>query len=294
MKTLWNRALGSFTVVALVLFAWGCEKSTEPTTDHATQDAAESIASAIGEDDGGVLDQLGDIALVCSPSGMQNLSMSSSGDGSLGKGFGTADTLFYDAQTGYWTIEISRERNELFGLYYANFSRTYQVQFRNQAGQPQQFYVVGNDTARSVNFRILGGSGYARSPRWNHHLGDIVADWTVTNAHTNILTVNGTYGRSAIDTLFTYNGVRAADHSLEMTMVDITGPRGNRNNISVATSGELAGTYTGTVTFISGDVYGERNFTRTFTVTFNNGTATITVNGRSFTSDLKTGVVTGG
>ena len=294
MKSLWNLALGLFVAVALVLVAGGCEKSTDPTTDNATQDAAESIASAMGEDNGGVLDQLGDIALLCSQGGMQTLSMSSFGDGSLNKGMDIADTLFYDNATGYWTIEISRERSELFGLYYANFSRSYQVQFRNSVGQPQQFYLVGNDTARSVNFRILGGTGYARSPRWNHHLSEIVADWTVTNAHTNILTVNGTYGRSAIDTLLTYNGVRAADHTLDMAINDVTGPRGNRNNISVATSGELAGTYSGTVTFISGEAYGERNFTRTFTVTFNNGTAIITVNGRTFRSDLKTGVVTGG
>ncbi len=272
----------------------GCEKSTEPTTDKATQDAAESIAAAIGEDDGGILDQMGDLALVCSPGGLQTLSLGVGGDGMLAKRLGVADTLFYDNATGYWTIEFARERSMLFGLYYASFTRRYQVQFRNNAGQPQQFYIVGSDTAHSVNFKILDGTGYARSPRWNHHLGNLLADWTVTNAHTNILTVNGNYTRSAIDTLLTYNGVRSADHTLTMTMGDITGPRGNRNNISVATSGELSGTYTGNVTFVSGETYGERNFTRTFTVTFNNGTATITVNGRSFTSDLKTGVVTGG
>jgi len=79
-----------------------------------------------------------------------------------------------------------------------------------------------------------------------------------------------------------------------MTISDVTGPRGDRNNISVATSGQLSGTYAGTITFISGTASGERDFTRNFTVVFNNGTATITVNGRTFTSDLKTGVVTGG
>lgn len=293
MKTYRSRIV-AVAAVGLALFVLGCEKTTEPTTDYATQDAAESIASAIGEDNGGILDQLGDIALVCSPNGFQSLSMESSGGGALNKGIQAADTLYYDSSTGYWTVEISRERSELFGLYYARFSRRYQVQFRNAAGQPQQFYIVGADTARSVNFKILDGTGYARSPRWSHHLSAIVADWTVTNAHTNILTVNGTYNRSGIDTLLTYNGIRAADHTLEMTMSEITGPRGNRNNISVATSGQLAGTYTGTVTFISGEAYGERSFTRTFTVTFNNGTAIITVNGRTFTSDLKTGVVTGG
>ena len=288
----WTRTL--FVGGALVLLVLGCEKSTDPATDTTTQDAAESIASAIGEDNGGVLDQLGDLALLCSPSGLQNFSMASANGGSLAKGGQVPDTLYYDTITGYWTIEVSRERSEMFGLYYANFSRIYEVQFRNSAGQPQQFYVVGSDTARSVNFRILGGTGYARSPRWNHTLTDILADWTVTNAHTNILTVNGSYSRSAIDTLLTYNGVRAADHALDMTISDVTGPRGNRNNISVATSGQLSGTYAGTITFISGTAYGERDFTRNFTVVFNNGTATITVNGRTFTSDLKTGVVTGG
>lgn len=294
MNSHWKRALGLVAALAMAVFAVGCEKSTEPATDNATQDAAESIASAIGEDNGGILDQLGDVALVCSPGGLQALPMFSGGGSSLAKGIGTADTLFYDDVTGYWTIEISRERTALYGLYYAAFSRTYQVQFRNAAGQAQQYYISGSDTARSVNFRILGGTGYARSPRWNHHLSEILADWTVTNAHTNVLTVNGTYGRSGVDTLMVYDGVRAADHSLSMTMTDITGPRGNRNNISVATSGVLAGTYSGTITFISGEVYGERDFTRNFTVTFENGTATITVNGRTFTSDLKTGVVTGG
>jgi hypothetical protein len=294
MNAHWKRALGLVAIVAMVLFAGGCEKSTEPAADNATQDAAESIASTIGEDNGGILDQLGDVALVCSPGGLQALPMISGGSGSLGKGIAVPDTLFYDDATGYWTIEISRERTALYGLYYAAFSRIYQVQFRNAAGEVQQYYVTGSDTAHSVNFRIVSGTGSARTPRWNHHLREILADWTVTNAHTSILTVNGTYGRSAIDTLLTYNGVRAADHVLSMTMTNITGPRGNRNNISVATSGELAGTYAGTITFVSGETYAERDFTRNFTVTFDNGTAIITVNGRTFTSDLKTGVVTGG
>lgn len=294
MTTGWRLAKTLFVGAALVLLVSGCEKSTDPATDTSSQDAAESIASAIGEDNGGVLDQLGDIALLCSATGLQNFSMSSVQDGSLSKGAQALDTLYYDIMTGYWTIEVSRERSEMFGLYYANFSRIYQVQFRNSSGQPQQFYIVGNDTARSVNFKILGGTGYARSPRWNHNLTGILADWTVTNAHTNILTVNGTYSRSGLDTLFTYDGVRSADHSLDMTISDVTGPRGTRSNISVATSGQLSGTYAGTITFISGTVYGERDFTRNFTVVFNNGTATITVNGRTFTSDLKTGVVTGG
>ena len=294
MTARWKLTRTLFVGAAVVLLVSGCEKTTEPAMDTSSQDAAESIALAIGEDNGGVLDQLGDIALLCSPTGLQNFSRSAVLEGSLSKGGHILDTLYYDSITGYWTIEVSRERSELFGLYYANFSRIYQVQFRNSSAQAQQFYIVGNDTARSVNFRILGGTGYARSPRWNHNLTDILADWTVTNAHTSILTVNGTYSRSAIDTLFTYDGVRAADHALDMTISDVTGPRGDRNNISVATSGQLSGTYAGTITFISGTASGERDFTRNFTVVFNNGTATITVNGRTFTSDLKTGVVTGG
>ena len=56
----------ALVVATLLLFGLGCRKnSTAPVLNasvNSNQDAAQSIADAVGEDNGGVTDQMGDIA----------------------------------------------------------------------------------------------------------------------------------------------------------------------------------------------------------------------------------------
>ncbi|MGH7595217.1 MAG: hypothetical protein ACREOI_02645, partial [bacterium] len=114
---------------ALVMM--GCEKSDPLSAENdmnATEDAAESIASAIGSDNGGVADQLSDVIELASVGGIQKQS-----NDLLGK-YGDATEVTkidtsYDPATGTWTLKLERERGNPNGIPYAQISRTYTYQF---------------------------------------------------------------------------------------------------------------------------------------------------------------------
>src|SRR5512135_326515 len=86
--------------MVLLVFGSGCRKnSTEPgsteTAATSTQDAAQSIANAVGEDNGGVTDQMGDAVDATGSSGVAaNVGSASTGNNVLLKGdLANADTV---------------------------------------------------------------------------------------------------------------------------------------------------------------------------------------------------------
>jgi hypothetical protein len=68
-----NRFVSLWTAAFTALILVGCEKDSpvSPQDEMATEDAAESIASAVGADDGGAMDQLSDIIELASVSGIR-------------------------------------------------------------------------------------------------------------------------------------------------------------------------------------------------------------------------------
>lgn len=273
-------------ILILGLLLSGCNKdnSTAPepaeTTLSATEDAAESIASSVGQENGGLTDQVGDLMEIVSSGGMDK----SSGTG----GFNQVSRI-YDPATGTWTLTLERERGIIGGPYYAMIYRVYTYQFLNSAGDPQQFYVTNGDTARTVNLNIVEGSGRHITPRISQELTHLSASFVATNAHLRNITVNGTYERAAVDTVTTRNAVRTLDHSISLTVTDLVGPRGTRRNLHRALSGTISGLYTAFVTFTRGDAYSERNIERSFTLTFGDSDGDLEVDSRHYRVNIETG-----
>ncbi|MGH7493614.1 MAG: hypothetical protein ACREOO_14650 [bacterium] len=280
------------TATAVFILA-GCDKndpaSSNENSTMATEDAAESIASAVGSDNGGAMDQLADVAELASIAGIQGQ------DGAaLGKRNEAADVdTSYDPGTGTWTVIISRERGNPDGPYYAAFSRTYTYQFLNKDGQPQKYWRVRNggqvDTAYTIKFNIVEGTGTHRTPRLSQQLTDLSGAFTATGTNTPLITVNGTYSRSAVDTITTRNAVRTLDYTLSLNFIDIKIPRGTRSIYASQITGTITGNYTATATFQRGSLYSEKNIDRDFTITLGGGNARIRINGLDFVGDLLRG-----
>ena len=290
LRKLWIR----MAAIAMAVFVLaGCDKNDPASSNEnatvATEDAAESIASAVGSDNGGAMDQLADIAELASIAGIQG-----DGGAALGKGEQTADIdTSYDPGTGTWTVVISRERGNPDGPYYAAFSRTYTYQFLNKDGQPQKYWLVRNggqvDTAYTIKFNIVEGTGTHLTPRLSQQLTDLSGAFTATGTNTPLITINGTYSRSAVDTITTRNSVRTLDHTLSLNFIDIKIPRGPRATYATQITGTITGNYTATATFQRGDLYREKNIDRDFTITLSGGNARIRMNGLDYFGDLLRG-----
>lgn len=289
-------------LLTLVFSLTGCKKNaTDPIVDaNTTEDAAESVANSLGEDNGGVADQMGDIADLSGSLGIQPEAAV------LAEKYGISttagDTVYknYDAGTQTWTLFVSRSKVNFLGLYRSGFTRTYNYQFINKNNVPQQRYITGTDTAYTIKFKVLDGSGYAFTRRMNHRLLSLTSDWVVTGANTSTVTINGTSTRIGADTLTTHNFVRSLNYTLDLAFVNVTGPRAPRvgSGIGMArsprmTGGTITGTYTASVGVLRGDAYTERNFTKTFTITFDGSGGNINLNGRMFKVDLLYGELTG-
>lgn len=274
-------------MIFMVLFVGCKENTTEPKSNNETiyGDAAITIAGAMGEEGGGAIDQIGDISELATPNSDFSLSII----GSLSKSNGTAAfNKSYDPFTQKWTGILTRVRQGL--TYYVSIYREYEWQFL-KGDVPLQHYIVGNDTAINISFKILRGNAYAVTPFWRHFVDSLSGNWTITNANDSIITINGTVYRTAIDTLRTLTGItRSLDNELILNYTDITAKRGNRAVIASTASGTISGTYNAMVTFQGESLYAERNISQDFVVTFSNGVATITVGGRTFNGfDLRDG-----
>jgi hypothetical protein len=173
--------------------------------------------------------------------------------------------------------------------YAAYVYRVYQYQFLNAGGTAQRRFVVSGDTARTINFKILRGIGYHRTPRRVHRLDSLGGNWVVTNAHLSTVTITGsagTYYRRGIDTLTTSAATRTHDNTLRITSLSVTRTRG----LSPTVSGTISGTYEATITFLRGDVYRERSVSREFTVTYTGDETRVGVGGRNFRFDRQFGI----
>ncbi|HVZ40643.1 MAG TPA: hypothetical protein VHI13_15290 [Candidatus Kapabacteria bacterium] len=280
-------------VAASMTVLIGCAKDdpNAPLAADVNEDAAQSIASDVGQDNGGALDQLADVAEIASPSGLSVAS-----DALKGSSFNTVgiDTS-YDQSTGTWTLTLNRERGTQGGAYYASITRVYTYQFLNAGGQPQKYWRVvtpsGIDTAASMTFTIVSGTGEHHTPNVSQKLTNIAGSWTVTGLNTPTITINGTYTRSAVDTVTTRNAVRTFDHTIALSFNNIQGPRGNRAQWSQLATGSITGTYTAAITFIRGSLYGDKNISRDFTLTLGSGNGNISIGGKAFVAMLFNGIL---
>jgi len=259
------------------------ENTLEPATTSqisANADAAESIASTVGEENGGLTDQMGDLFDLTSPTGL-----SKSEDASyLDKKEAT-----YDSVTGIWTVVLERERGQVNGMNYAFIKRTYTFQFLNKNGQPQKFYVVNGDTANTIKFNIVEGEGRHKTKRLSQELKTLEGSFVATGTNTDMITVNGTYKRAAADTITTMRFTRTHDHQTELSIINLKGPRGSRRNLSQKVSGTITGTYHAVITFDGIKGYSERTIDKTINIVIGEGESQINIAGQKYLGDLASG-----
>lgn len=287
-----SKRFASLLVPALAALALAACQNDNPVSSNdslnATEDAAESIASAVGADNGGATDQLSDVIVLAGASGLQKPAEVLLGKYSEPNTIASIDTS-YDPVTGTWTLRLERERGNPNGIPYAEISRTYTYQFLNKNGQPQKYWKVGADTAYTIKFNIVEGTGTHRTRRLSQELTGLSGSFTATGVNTRLVTINGTYFRSAVDTLTTRNAVRTLDHALNLTFTNVQGPRGSRLELSRKISGTVSGTYTAKVTFQRGESYGEKTINRSFTINLGGGNANLNISGKNFEADLTSG-----
>lgn len=271
----------AFLAVALV----GCD-AAETSNDLAdgasvTEDAALSIANALAVESGGAL---GDVAgAVAFTDLTANRGTASSN--------GCESSRTYDDDAVTWTQVVACEHGTPSGAFYASFSRTRQFQFLDAASAPQP----SPDGADALRFDLLEGTGERRNPVLSHLLTAIGASLTVDGLDGDRVTVNGTYTRSATDTLRTRRLVRTLDYTLELAFADVVGPRDRGDDgWNQPESGTVTGRYRADVSFETPGGYRDGSVDRTFTITFDgDDDATLSFGDDAFELDLEEGLVEG-
>jgi len=257
----------------------GTEINQNPSIE---KDAAETIIANLAFDTGGTIDQLVDLSTLATPDGF---------DGLKGRYPGTYFNFqkTYDPVLGKWTIHIERERGVSGQIPNAFVSRDYLLQYLNSEGMPQQYYVTASDTARTIIFQVLSGQGRHQTRRLSQQLNQLTANWTLTNANLDNVTVNGIYYRAAVDTIRTYMRERSSDHNLQLNIFDLVMPRGSSPNLVNAISGLITGHFHALITFSNGSSYTENVIDRDINIVIGSGQASISLGSETYLGDIKTG-----
>ncbi len=271
--------LTALSILALFILS-ACGESTTESEFGANYDGAQSIGTSISYNTGGAVDQMADLSALLvndSKSALQKLNPD--------KGI----VMTYNLNTGYWNILLTRERGIAESHPYANIVRNYALQYRNETGDFQKYYITNNDTARTVIFNIVSGSGEHITRNVHQSLDALSGAWVVTKANTDSVTVNGTYNRQAHDTITGYNSTRVSVNTLALEFDNIILPRGYTPYYYSAVSGTITGTFDATITFTSGDSYTERVVHRDINVSLGEGLAKIDLGARIFKTNLLSG-----
>lgn len=286
-------------VALLALPLTGCDSATTEADDdldaQALDDAAETVALSMAQEPGGATDQVSDVlflpGLVSQHRGHgpgggfgdRDCDGDGNGDGPCPPGQGDVD-LTYDDERGVWTAVIDRERTTPNGRT-ASIYRVYEFQFLAPDGTPQPEYVTEGDTASTINFAILEGSGSFSGPAVTHTLEDLTGAWTITGADTDLLAITGTYARAGTHTLDRERVNSTTSYVLEASM-DLTLPReADLDQLN----GTIEGTYDGTRTVERNGETRTSDISTTFVATIDDGEVSIEMEGDRFVSGLFSG-----
>lgn len=198
----------------------------------------------------------------------------------------------YDSATGWWTITMFRERSH--DQHLMEFQRTFQLQFLNGSGTPQKFWLVGTDTAHSIHFKIVSGSGIRMNRHGTDRLLSLSGDWMVTGANTNVFTINtvsgGDYMRVSTDTMSHDEKFRTSFSTLDLKFTDVMVPRDDDEiSLSDGVSGTISGTFHAVVTFRQDSTTVTTTIDRTINITLGGGNAEFDLGGKIFSSDIEGG-----
>ncbi len=192
----------------------------------------------------------------------------------------------YDQGSMTWTITIHKTRGDSLVLPYGRAHRVYTIKYFNALNEPQKYYVTDSDTARAASFKIAWGRGYHYTRRISDVIDSLSCNFTVTNAHRDVVTLNGYYYREGLDNISGWNKVRDADFAMEMTLQDFHAPRGYQPTLYQYLSGAVTGSIDAVVTFTSGTPYGETTLSRDFDLTVGLGKGNLSIGDKDYTADL--------
>jgi hypothetical protein len=271
--------------LSVLLAGCGSDDPASPidTTATVNEDAAQAVASDVATDSGGVSDQLADLSMAIGGLG----GAKSAPDGEFVQG--RFRESVYDEITGTWTVTVAREQGFPEGTPYHAMSRVFTLRLLNAAGQPQQYRVVGADTAVTAEYNIVSGTGIHRTQRRTHNLDELSGEFLVTGVNSDMLTINGTYLRGASHSLETPRFSRTLVGVLDVDLIDVTVPRIMGANFNSAVSGTITGTWVADITVTRGDDYMEQHVEREITIVLGDGEAEINCGGGAFRALLGTG-----
>ena len=297
------------------LFAAGILLAACDTADHVsaadelsptsiTSDAAEVVANALGVAPGGALNDLAEAALASQLLGDAHRGHEATNPG-------CSFERAWDEDIQRWIRSIECERGEADGPFYALFARTHHFGFFDAAGEPVQ----RPGQARTMSVDLVSGEGIRRTPRMSHTLLDIGASFLITDVQEDFVTVNGDYARAGTETMRARAGERTITYELSFEALDVVGPRHAaagppptmppagaplmgplHRRWAHAVSGTIAGEVSGLITMVTPEGTREREFSRSFVITFGDGergTARIRFSdtGETFVANLETGDV---
>ena len=278
---------------ALTVLLAGCDTAGSRADDRTadatadTEDAALTVAAALAYDGGGLLDDAAAGAALGAPAPATARPLD--GHPPFLSRLGCQPTRTFDAATLVYTITSDCERES--GRISASYSRVATARFLGADGQPQ----AERAGAAALDYDILSGTSAVVTPHGSHHLLSLAADFSVTALDQDLVQVSGTYRRAATDTLSGTRGERTFTHELALTLTDVRGPRGVREDWHRAVSGTITGTYHAVRTATgAGGPTREREVTREIDITLPSGgsdVAEIALGGRRFHADRRTGEV---
>jgi hypothetical protein len=259
------------------------------------RDAATCIAQAVALNSGGILDQIGDVSDIAAYPGSPRQTF-----GTLGKttvdSVNTTFTQTFDSTTGWWTLDLHRQR--IGDHRTASYTRQFLYQYRNRDSVPQRDWLTGSDTAYYIEFRIASGSGLYLTPSFSQKLDSVDGDWQVLNANAETIHIvtgdtGRLYRRVGTDTITSDGSVRALGYELRVGP-GIATPRASRLFLESMTSGNLQGNYQASITFLKDSLYATGGVNVQASVYVSGGIANIRLatglqNVEGFRADVRTG-----
>ena len=258
----------------------GTDAPAEDAALSVNEDAAVVVANALALDAGGALDAVVQAAAESDPAARL-----------ADPGCTFART--FDTATFAWTATADCERGDADGAFYARYSRERTFAFADADGRP----VAAPENAASVDVELVSGTGLRRTPRFEHTLDGLSGAFSVTglNSGDGLVTTNGFYQRAATDVVRHRGATRTVTSELDLVLDDLVGPGARRADWRRSVSGTITGTVSGEVAFDGPRGYAEREFERSFTVTFGDDggeqVARIAIGGDLFLADVETGTL---
>ena len=291
-KKLKNFLIKSAILLLLVFSLVNCkdENSVISSQDpYSSSDDAETIASGVSSETSGAIDQLSYLSDLASEDGVSNLAKTTSGLAkSIDEKVTSIDTV-YDETNEKWIITISRERTISEKNFTSNYYHQYTVQYLKN-GIPQKYFAANGDTANTIKFNIIEGTGTVQSNRINQNLESTNGSWVATITESNSMVVAGSYSRSANSTFTTTNATRNYDYSLSLNFSALSIPINYGDELWLYLAGSMSGQFTGEYSAtVDGEQY-QKSINKSFAIAFSKKLVySITLEGEDFSADAETG-----